>query len=147
MEEQRARPRLTRSHDRVLGGVAGGLAEYFALDPTLVRVLWVAAAVLTHVAALVAYVLLWAIVPLGSAEAGPASTAAPGVARADSRSRTLLLFGAALVAAGALMFANQFALLRWLGWGWFGVGLGQLFWPALLVAAGVALLARGRGPS
>lgn len=29
--------RLTRSQDRVLAGVCGGLAEYFELDPTLVR--------------------------------------------------------------------------------------------------------------
>lgn len=32
-----ANKRLTRSHDRVLAGVCGGLAEYFELDPTLVR--------------------------------------------------------------------------------------------------------------
>lgn len=29
--------RLTRSQNRVLAGVCGGLAEYFDLDPTLVR--------------------------------------------------------------------------------------------------------------
>lgn len=32
-----ANKRLTRSHDRVLAGVCGGLAEYFELDPALVR--------------------------------------------------------------------------------------------------------------
>lgn len=32
-----ANKRLTRSQDRVLAGVCGGLAEYFELDPTLVR--------------------------------------------------------------------------------------------------------------
>ena len=31
--------RLTRSRDRVLAGVCGGLAEYFELDPILVRIL------------------------------------------------------------------------------------------------------------
>ena len=30
--------RLTKSNDRMIGGVCGGLAEYFDLDPTLVRV-------------------------------------------------------------------------------------------------------------
>lgn len=33
--------KLTRSIDRKIGGVCGGLAEYFELDPTLVRVVYV----------------------------------------------------------------------------------------------------------
>lgn len=35
--------RLYRStHDRMLAGVCGGIAEYFQIDPTLVRLGWVA---------------------------------------------------------------------------------------------------------
>ena len=34
--------KLTRSSNRVLAGVCGGLAEYFDLDPTLVRVAYAA---------------------------------------------------------------------------------------------------------
>lgn len=30
--------RLTKSNDKILAGVCGGLAEYFELDPTLVRI-------------------------------------------------------------------------------------------------------------
>lgn len=30
--------RLTKSSDKILGGVCAGIAEYFELDPTLVRV-------------------------------------------------------------------------------------------------------------
>lgn len=34
--------RLYRSrHERVIAGVCGGLAQYFAVDPTLVRIIWV----------------------------------------------------------------------------------------------------------
>jgi len=33
-----ANKKLTRSSDRMFGGVCGGIAEYFELDPTLVRV-------------------------------------------------------------------------------------------------------------
>lgn len=29
--------RLTKGHDKCLGGVCSGIAEYFELDPTLVR--------------------------------------------------------------------------------------------------------------
>ena len=33
--------RLTKSNDRMSAGVCGGLAEYFNVDPTLVRLLFV----------------------------------------------------------------------------------------------------------
>ncbi|MBV9121059.1 MAG: PspC domain-containing protein, partial [Chloroflexi bacterium] len=40
--------RLYRStHDRMWAGVAGGLAEYFDIDPTLTRLLWVVATIVT----------------------------------------------------------------------------------------------------
>lgn len=34
--------RLTRSANKVLAGVCGGIAEYFEIDPTLVRVAYAA---------------------------------------------------------------------------------------------------------
>ena len=56
--------RLYRTrHDRMLGGVAAGLAAYFDLDPVLVRLVWVAGAVLTGGLIAAAYILLWIIVP------------------------------------------------------------------------------------
>ncbi|HEY8965974.1 MAG TPA: PspC domain-containing protein [Candidatus Methylacidiphilales bacterium] len=33
--------RLRKSTDKMIFGVCGGLAHYFSVDPTLVRVLWV----------------------------------------------------------------------------------------------------------
>lgn len=33
--------KLYRSSDRIVAGVCGGIAEYFDLDPTLIRVLYV----------------------------------------------------------------------------------------------------------
>jgi phage shock protein PspC (stress-responsive transcriptional regulator) len=44
-------------------GVAGGLAEYFDLDPALVRLMWVAAAVLSGGLAVPVYILAWIILP------------------------------------------------------------------------------------
>jgi phage shock protein C len=56
--------RLYRSRqDKMLGGVAAGLAAYFDLDPVLVRLLWVAGAVFTGGLIAAAYILLWIIVP------------------------------------------------------------------------------------
>lgn len=39
--------KLTKSNDRVLSGVLGGISDYLDLDTTLVRLLFVAAAVFT----------------------------------------------------------------------------------------------------
>jgi phage shock protein C len=56
--------RLYRSRDeRMIAGVCGGLGEYFSIDPTLVRVLFVVAAVVGGWGVL-AYLLLLIIVPL-----------------------------------------------------------------------------------
>jgi len=57
--------RLYRSsRDVMLGGVCGGLAEYFNLDPTIVRLLFVLLAFVTALfPALLLYFILWVIVP------------------------------------------------------------------------------------
>jgi phage shock protein PspC (stress-responsive transcriptional regulator) len=44
-------------------GVAGGLAEYLDLDPALVRLIWVLAAVLTGGLAIPIYIVAWIIIP------------------------------------------------------------------------------------
>jgi phage shock protein PspC (stress-responsive transcriptional regulator) len=44
-------------------GVAGGIAEYFELDPSLVRLLWVAATVVSGGLAVPVYILAWIILP------------------------------------------------------------------------------------
>src|SRR5437660_3416752 len=56
--------RLVRSsRERMWAGVAGGMAEYFDLDPALVRLLWVAAAVVSGGLAIPVYILAWVILP------------------------------------------------------------------------------------
>jgi phage shock protein PspC (stress-responsive transcriptional regulator) len=49
--------------DRMLAGVCGGLAEYFNIDSTIVRLVAVLLAVFTSGAAVFAYVILAIIVP------------------------------------------------------------------------------------
>ena len=56
--------RLYRSrNNRMLAGVCGGLAEYAGVDPTIMRVLYVGLALVTGGAALLAYPVLWVIIP------------------------------------------------------------------------------------
>jgi phage shock protein C len=55
--------RLYRStKDRILGGVCGGIAEYFNVDPTIVRILWIFFTLLWG-AGLLLYIILWIIMP------------------------------------------------------------------------------------
>jgi phage shock protein C len=55
--------RLYRSgKDRILGGVCGGLGEYFSVDPVIIRILWVGFS-LMYGAGILAYILAWIIVP------------------------------------------------------------------------------------
>jgi phage shock protein C len=56
--------RLQRSRtEKMIGGVCGGLAEYFKVDPTIVRILWVLISLLGGVGILL-YIILWVIMPL-----------------------------------------------------------------------------------
>ncbi len=55
--------RLTRSTlNKKIAGVCGGLAEYFDLDPTLVRVLWLLL-IFFGGTGLLAYLILWIVLP------------------------------------------------------------------------------------
>jgi len=56
--------RLMRSStDKKLGGVCAGLADYFDMDPTLVRVLWLLV-VLCGGTGILLYIILWIALPL-----------------------------------------------------------------------------------
>jgi phage shock protein C len=56
---------LRRSRtDRMIAGVVAGLAKYFDLDPTLARVLYVVASIVSVAfPGLLVYIVLWVIVP------------------------------------------------------------------------------------
>ena len=62
------RPRLVRSQtERRIAGVCGGLAEYFSLDPTMVRVAWIIISVVPGfvIFGLLAYLVAWFVMPKG----------------------------------------------------------------------------------
>jgi phage shock protein C len=59
-----AHKRLMRSStDKKIGGVCAGLADYFDVDPTIVRVVWLLL-FLCAGCGLLAYVILWIVLPL-----------------------------------------------------------------------------------
>ena len=69
-------------HDRIIAGVASGMAEYLGLDPTVVRILWILSTLLGGLTILL-YIILAFVMPLEpygvAGEAGaPGTTGTPG---------------------------------------------------------------------
>lgn len=148
--------RLHRSRsDAMLGGVCAGIAEYLGIDPTIVRLFFVIFT-LVNGAAVLAYLVLWLVLPAegaetdGTLEMNVRSGADEIASRAraignDVRGfaerrdpRTGLFVGVALLALGA------FYLLRNLGVSWMSWFNSDLIWPALLILAGAWLLVARR---
>ena len=129
---------LTRSRNSVIGGVAAGVAEWINVDPALVRVAWALLVPITTGAALIAYLVAWAVIPeappSAPAEGEPAaegSTGAPATApKPIDQGRTQLLLGGGLVLVGLWFLLREY--LPDIDWG--------LVWPLALVAAGLAIL-------
>ena len=55
--------RLYRSDDRMLGGVCGGLGEYFDFDPTVVRIAYVLLTFCTAFCGIPCYLVMWLVMP------------------------------------------------------------------------------------
>jgi len=73
--------RLYRSEqDRLLTGLSGGMADYFDVDPTLMRLLWVLLAIFTGGVAIIVYFVMVVVVPTGAV---PAPGIEPGAFGAD----------------------------------------------------------------
>lgn len=132
MKEARLSPKtLQRSRqERMLFGVAGGLAQYFAVDPILVRLAFVLVTLATGFG-LLFYIVLAVLMPerpLGEPEVTPA----PVISFPRGRGREVLAY--LLVGLGALVLAGNLGLLRIFSW--------EYFWPLVLVGFGALLLIR-----
>ncbi|WP_293964920.1 PspC domain-containing protein [Streptococcus sp.] len=56
---------MRSGRDKKIAGVCAGVAHYFDMDPTIVRVIWGVLA-FAYGAGVVAYIILWIIVPEAS---------------------------------------------------------------------------------
>lgn len=131
--------RLYRSRtNRMLGGVAGGLAEYLQVDSALVRLAF-AALVLAAGAGFLGYIIAWIVIPEEpeAAAAYPsavATTAEPIPPRSPSAGAR----GARLVIGAILVMIGAFLLLDWAL-----PDLHHYLWPAAIIVLGLGLLAYG----
>ncbi len=113
-------------NNRVIAGVCSGLADYFAIDPILVRLAFIVVA-FAGGASLLAYIILWIVMPEGD---GPVASTAPGTHGA-------VWVGTGLVILGILFLVGNTGIFWW--WNW------SYFWPVILVALGVLILSRRIG--
>jgi phage shock protein PspC (stress-responsive transcriptional regulator) len=134
--------RLYRStKDRVIGGVAGGLAEYFNMDPLLIRLLFVFVFFVGG-GGLLIYIIFWIVTPQkpGMAESPTSSSAtvnqpteppqAENPNNPVERNKGSLIGGLVLITIGGLFLVDEFIP---------NVDFGDL-WPVILVVIGIGLL-------
>ncbi len=121
--------RLRRSSDKTVGGVAGGIAEYFAIDPTIVRLTFVAL-VFAGGSGVLAYLVAWLVIP-GPPPEGSGPPAPPRTSGSDRQ--TIIM----LVVLGIVVLVFGGGPLWWL-FGW-GPSLALLL-PLALIAVAIALL-------
>lgn len=129
-------------HDRRIAGVAAGLAEFYGLDPTLMRVLWFLSIFVTGGLSILLYIGLVIIVPLEPVTAEEAAQVAAGgealdghlhASRGTGSGRGTIFVGAVLILFGALALVD--ALLPTWTDSW------RYLWPAFLVGVGALLIA------
>lgn len=120
--------------DKVIGGVCGGIAEYFGWDPVLVRVLWVVATFASWGGGLLAYILLALFLPTGDNKVGQLRPPALELSQ-----KGVTWAAGILMAVGGLWLLANLGILPGL-WGAFWTIVAVLFWPAVLIGAGYLLL-------
>ncbi len=135
--------RFERLRDEaILGGVAAGIARYFNIDRTLVRVLFIVSLFIVHFPAVLIYIILWVALPerrFGTLNepllySNPTFSAMnPYNPSNPDRSQGNLIGGVVLIILGVLFLLDR----------WFNIDFGDL-WPLILIAIGVWLLFKDR---
>lgn len=136
--------KLYRSRtDSMIAGVCGGLAKYFDIDTSLVRV----GAVLFTLAwgsGLLAYVILWLIVPQKPLESSVTESEGERIATVEAaepdkseRDKGVLFVGIILTVLGALLLMNNYLSFAWLSF--------RRLWPLLIIFVGLIIIMKGSG--
>jgi phage shock protein C len=125
-------------HRKVLGGVCAGLADYFNVDISLVRVVFVLALILKG-GGILFYIILWAVVPARPYVAPSAGFPAPPepapfapVNKSVSISTGSIIGGLILIMLGGYLLLNQYNIIPDLDF--------DKLWPVILIIIGLVLM-------
>lgn len=100
--------RLYRSRtNHILGGVCGGLGDYFRLDPVLIRLVWLILILFGGIG-LILYIIAWVIIPIEEEEAAKRTPPPP---RGVGKGR--FWWGLVLVSMGVVLWGSQFRFIYW----------------------------------
>lgn len=138
--------RLYRSpNQRVLAGVCGGLAEYFNLDVTIVRLICLATIVFWGTGFLF-YIIAAIIIPKGENTGGTVVTDEDGSeihiendGEPNVRNNSMVFIGSILVIIGGLVLIDRFYPFRDLIRTLFRT-MGAYVWPLLLILIGLIII-------
>lgn len=126
------------SKDKVLAGVCGGVAEYFDIDPTLVRLAWVLIS-LTWGIGIIGYIICAIIIPerpsilnANSTIEGELNENEQNNFNAKNNDKNRLVFGGILIIIGSVLLIKKF--FYWLDF--------ENIWAMLLVLTGIYLLVK-----
>lgn len=127
--------RLYRSRkDAMLGGVCGGIAEYFSIDPAIVRIAF-AVTMFAGGIGVLGYFLAWIIIPEAKPGDEDYSNTEYRKSMELSGDKVRMIIGLGFIAMGVLFFIHQF-------FPWFNF---DIFWPVILIMIGALILLKGRG--
>lgn len=122
--------RLYRSRtDSTIGGVCGGLGEYFNIDPTFVRIIAVLL-VFADGVGILGYLVAWIIIPRAPLAEGAEPEKEPKKAQYAPWNK--------YIPGGILILLGVFFIVREHYW-WWDIGR---FWPLLLIVFGLFLILR-----
>lgn len=116
--------------NKVLAGVCGGIAEYFRIDPLIIRILCIALA--TMGAGIFLYIIAIFLIPVRPANEFYESDDAFSAPVDPGRNR--LVAGGILVGIGILLLLKE--VFHWLNF--------RMFWPVILILAGALILYNSR---
>lgn len=120
--------RLTRSSkDKIISGVCGGLGEYFKVDPVIIRICWVLIAIMTHVPGILVYIICSFVIPEDNDVIYDYDDD-----NNKSTKNTALFVGFILIVIGLIfLFPDFFKIFKIIK-----------YWPALLILAGIYIIAK-----
>ena len=122
----------------MIAGVCGGIAEYFNIDPTLVRLAFVVLLFANGIGLLV-YIIAAIVIPLNPTTVPSRGPPVEIPIAGNAVNVLVLVVGVLILLLGVASLISLYVGLAWSPWTILGF-VGQVFWPLSLIAVGVIVL-------